>query len=214
MFALLAGLIPFTLFNFLAVVSPGLDFIFVSRTALISGKRAGVQAAFGVSVGCIFWGLAAFFGIQTLFKILPVFYVALKVVGGLYLVYTGIQMIRGSFKKQEEILEFAFQPAKNPFIRALFCNLANPKVPIFVTAIFTSCFPSNTPLWVGLLAVLVMFLTGVLWFSIVSVFLSAPKVAKWFFHKQSLIDRIAGSFFAGVGGFFIWEALQEGLKKS
>lgn len=80
----------------LGAMSPGQSFILVARTAVASSRRAGMAVALGMGVGCFIFALIALLGLQSLLLALPWLYGTLKVLGGLYLVYLGINMLRGA----------------------------------------------------------------------------------------------------------------------
>ena len=69
--------------HLLAAMSPGPGFITVSRTALVSGRQAGLASALACGFGVLPWAVGAILGVVILFRQTPWLYAALKAAGGL-----------------------------------------------------------------------------------------------------------------------------------
>src|SRR5215207_5159125 len=90
---------PFLSFLAVATVAllvPGPDTFVVLRTALAEGRRAGIWAAAGSSVGNLVWGLASALGVAALLAASGPAFAALKLVGAAYLVVLGFQALRAA----------------------------------------------------------------------------------------------------------------------
>ena len=83
-FSLAAGLRP---------VTPGLDTALVLRTAATDGPRRAAQAGLGIVAGCLVWGAAAAFGLAAVLATSHALFMALKLLGAAYLVWTGIGLL-------------------------------------------------------------------------------------------------------------------------
>ena len=75
----LAGL---ALVHLLAVASPGPSTVLVIQTAAVSGRRAGLLAAFAMMLGALAWAAAALYGLQVLFARFEWLYVGFRIAGG------------------------------------------------------------------------------------------------------------------------------------
>jgi len=93
-FSVHLDLAPFLAISVLLIIIPGPDTAVVTKNALLGGRRPGVAAALGVSLGLVIWTAAAALGIATLLRASDVAFNALKVVGAVYLVWIGVQMLR------------------------------------------------------------------------------------------------------------------------
>ena len=128
-----ADLIPFLALAVLLIVMPGPDTAMVTKNALVGGRRTGVFAAVGVTVGLMIWTTAAALGIAALLHASDVAFVTLKVAGALYLVWVGVGMLRS-----RGIVADAAAPGARSGARALrqglLCDLGNPKVGVFFTS--------------------------------------------------------------------------------
>jgi threonine/homoserine/homoserine lactone efflux protein len=112
---------------------PGPALLYTAAQTLARGRRAGFMAALGIHLGCYAHVFAAAFGLSALFRHVPELYVALKVVGALYLVWLGIGMIRGGGASAEPGL-VAPKSATRAFAESVVVELLNPKVAIFFIA--------------------------------------------------------------------------------
>jgi threonine/homoserine/homoserine lactone efflux protein len=61
-------LAPFLALSVLLILIPGPDTAVVTKNALLGGRRLGVAAAFGVSIGLVIWTSAAALGVAALLK--------------------------------------------------------------------------------------------------------------------------------------------------
>ena len=79
--------------HFLALISPGPDFFLVARTSLAAGWRVASGACLGIAVANGVFIVAAFTGVSVLQPGSTPF-IALQLVGCLYLLYLGVLFIR------------------------------------------------------------------------------------------------------------------------
>src|SRR4051812_35492459 len=119
-------LLPFLALAVLLIVMPGPDTAMVTKNALVGGRRSGVFAAFGVTIGLVVWTTAAALGIAALLHASSVAFLTLKILGAAYLVWVGIGMLRS-----RGITAETADPASRSGVRAmrqgLLCDLGNPK---------------------------------------------------------------------------------------
>ena len=78
------------------VVSPGPSFVMVARMAVASTRSQALGAALGMGVGGLLFGAAALVGLHGVFLAVPTLYVALNVLGGLYLCYLGFRIFKSA----------------------------------------------------------------------------------------------------------------------
>ncbi|MEM9493837.1 MAG: LysE family transporter, partial [Myxococcota bacterium] len=76
-------------FYAIAAVSPGPNFIVITRTALAESRENGLYTGIGVATGTSLWAIVGAFGLGFLLTYVPWLTGALKLVGGLYLIYLG-----------------------------------------------------------------------------------------------------------------------------
>lgn len=195
----------------LGAMSPGPSFILVARTSLAVSRRDGLAAAVGMGVGGVLFSAIAVLGLLAIFTAVPLIHLALKVLGGAYLVYLGYQIWRGA--RQALVIENASlqsQPAQvwRSFVLGLVTQVSNPKTAIVYASVFASLLPRDIPP-LGLVAVPVMvFAIETLWYSVVALALSSPSPRARYLASKAWIDRTAGAIMSSLGLKLIFEAQQ------
>ncbi len=85
----------------LALVSPGPNFAVLLGTAMQKGRPAALKVALGMAIGETVWGFGAVFGVAMLAARNPWIETALRVGGGLFLLYLAVLSIRAASRKSE-----------------------------------------------------------------------------------------------------------------
>jgi threonine/homoserine/homoserine lactone efflux protein len=80
----------------LLCISPGPDMMFILGRSIAHGRRAGLAAALGITLGNYAHLSAAAVGLTALLAASPLAFAAVKWCGALYLVFLGVQMMRDS----------------------------------------------------------------------------------------------------------------------
>ena len=131
---------------------PGPALLYTAAQTLARGRRAGFMAALGIHLGCYAHVFAAAFGLSAVFRHVPELYVALKIVGAVYLVWLGIGTMR-SRGAAPDPAAVAPKSARRAFVESVVVELLNPKVAIFFIA-FLPQFVDPTasfPIWLQFL---------------------------------------------------------------
>ena len=80
----------------MGVISPGPSFIFVARNAVARSRLHGMVTALGTGAGAAIFSIMAMLGLQKVLTAVPELFIGLKVAGGLYLLWLGYKIFRGS----------------------------------------------------------------------------------------------------------------------
>jgi threonine/homoserine/homoserine lactone efflux protein len=125
----------FSAASLLLIFTPGPDIIYVLTRGVAQGRTAALAAALGFSLGNIGHTLLAVFGLSAILASSAVAFTAVKVAGGLYLLYLGYKLWTADpslvLSSQGE-----HQTARLIFRQSVLANLLNPKVAIFFLAFF------------------------------------------------------------------------------
>ncbi len=117
------------------IAIPGPDMLLSLSRGLTQGRGAGFAHAFGVGLGVMAHSLLAALGVSALLTASETAFWVMKLAGGAYLIYLGVQQWRSS---TDTTLINAPGPTKAPlttiFWRGMLSNLLNPKVALFVLA--------------------------------------------------------------------------------
>lgn len=118
--------------------SPGPDMILLTRTALKSGVRAGVEMALGIACGLIVHSTLAVAGLALVFDHSPIWRRTLTILAAGYLLYLAWRILIEVWAQWHAtvlVKTLTETDARRPFFRGLFCNLCNPKAAIFIAAV-------------------------------------------------------------------------------
>lgn len=83
--------------------------------------------------------------------------------------------------------------------RGFFCNVFNPKAPVYFVAIFTLVLSPDIPLWQLSIYGVWMMVLQMAWFSTVVMLLSIPAIHQRFQRVEHWIDRILGTAMIVLG---------------
>lgn len=189
------------LLNLLAAVSPGPDFVMTVRNSLCYSRRAGIFTSIGIVAGLMIHLCYCAAGIGYIISKSDVLFTLIKIVGAGYLVYMGV----GSFLSAKSKLDLSgvstgpdlsgFQAFKMGFLT----NVLNPKATLFFLSLFSFVIGSSTPFCIVLIISLIIVLTALAWFIIVSLFFTQKRVQNAFLRYEVLINRILGGFLVLLG---------------
>ena len=133
----------------LVIVTPGQDTALTIRSTLLGGRRAGLLAGLGVSTGQAVWTLAASAGITALLLASEPAFLAVKLVGAIYLVFLGGQMLLRALRRSRVPVDIVtptsgLPPAK-AYRQGVISNLGNPKMAVFFTSLLPQFAPESGP---------------------------------------------------------------------
>lgn len=129
-------------------LTPGPDMLYVASRSAAQGSAAGLMSTLGIAAGCVVHMFAAAFGLSALLMMSSVAFGVLKWLGALYLVWLGVQLIRGAWREREHS---ELEPARlsRVFLQGMMVNVFNPKVALFFLAFLPQFVPAGGPNFVG-----------------------------------------------------------------
>jgi len=193
----------FLLAAMLITASPGPDNLMVLGVGISRGRKQGIAFGLGCALGCLSHTVLATLGVSALIAASPLAFTTLKMCGGLYLVWLGVQAWRSSGATRVEKLAAASNESfRHLFAKGLLANAINPKVVLF----FLSFLPQfviverGAVSWQTAQLGLVFTAQAVLLFGLLGYFSGAvgqwlsrtPRAGVW-------LDRIAGTVFVALG---------------
>lgn len=129
------------------VVLPGMDMAFVLASTLADGRRAGLAAVAGLTLGGLGHVVMSTLGIGLLLQRWPSFFNAMLVAGALYVAWLGLSL----WRKAGALVAVADAPSRPlaaTFARAVATCLLNPKAYLFMLAVFPQFIdPQRGALW-------------------------------------------------------------------
>jgi threonine/homoserine/homoserine lactone efflux protein len=190
-------------------VSPGPSFILVSRIAAKFSRVDGLAAAVGMGLGGAIFAILALLGLAAVLTRVEWLYLALRVIGGLYLVCLGIRTWRGASEPLDIPDLATVRPASllRSFAIGLVTQLSNPKTAVVYASIFAALLPSSAPLWLLLALPPLVFALEASWYAIVALAFSAQGPRSAYLRSKRWIDQIAGSVIGALGARLISETV-------
>ncbi len=181
-----------------ALMLPGPDFVAVVRSSMTRGTRAGLWTTLGVSLCLGLYATASLLGLSAILVQYQWLAWLVRILGASYLIYLGLRLI---FTKSET-LEIPAQRAdsRHAFRFGFFVTLTNPKAIVLFASVFATSVTATTPVWLMALMIGLVFAAALVWYSLVSLFMSSAPVMRRFSHARHWIERAAGVVFIAIGG--------------
>ncbi|RDI55725.1 LysE family translocator [Nocardia mexicana] len=197
------ALLGFVVITSLAVMTPGLDTMLVLRSAVLGGRRRGLAAVAGISIGCLVWGTASVLGLTALLTASRLAYDVVRFLGAAYLLWLGGSALWKSLRRNSDAAppesEVAAVASSWAALRAgLLTNLLNPKVGVFAMSLLPQFLPAGAPAW-GALLVAMHIGIGIVWYSVLT---SLAVRAKWLLTRAAVkrwLDRVTATVLIGFG---------------
>ncbi len=133
----------FTSMLLLALI-PSMSVLIVSTRTATSGVRHGLATAGGIVVGDLVYIVIALFGLTLLSGWMANYGYLIRYVGGAYLIYLGINLLRATSPHAQPEQVNATTSIYNSFLSGLFLTLADQKVILFYLGFFPAFINLST----------------------------------------------------------------------
>lgn len=195
-----AAFLAFALLTLFAAVSPGPAVLMAARTGLNEGFRTGTALACGIGAGAVVWAAAAMFGLNLVFAAAPALLWALKIGGGAYLVWLGVNLWTSAAKPFDtRDTRPTPRSALSAFRLGVATQLANPKPAVMFSAIFLGTVPPGTSTWTYAALLAVVFANETIWNTIVARLFSLERTRLGYISLKTILDRCFGGLLALLG---------------
>lgn len=186
----------------LAVITPGPNLLITIQTAMAHSALRSSAVVLGIVAGTLLWALAGFLGITVLFLTLPWLHVPLKIVGGLYLIYLGIKLIRNAKVQDIESMEIKDQKRTvlESFKLGVLTNLSNPKTALFISSLFAVTIPSHISSSLGFACIILMGTLSLGWYGLMAWLFSQQAFKQVYLRFKHWLERLSGTIFILFGG--------------
>lgn len=179
----------------LAILTPGPAIVAAVQTAFAHGRERALPFALGLGVGASLWCIFALAGLAVIFRLNPVLFLAMKIFGGLYLLWFAWMLWRASTQPPPE----AAQSKTKGFWGGIALNLSNPKPALFYAALILSVFPQQLSLSNQTLVYGVCLVTELFWYALVAILMSTAPMRSRYFAAKLWLDRSASIAMAALG---------------
>ena len=187
-----------------ALILPGPDFVGVVRSSMTRGTRAGLLTTLGVSIGLGMYATLSLLGLSAVLVKFQWLTWAVRVLGGAYLAWLGIRLLLAKPAANGQAPQGVVRG--NALLFGFIVTLTNPKAIVLFASVFATAVTASTPVWLMVLMIALVVASGLIWYSIVALFMSSAPVMRRFQHARHWIERIAGASFVLIGGRIIADA--------
>ncbi|RAU19451.1 LysE family translocator [Nitrincola tibetensis] len=178
-------------------LTPGPNSLLALTHGAIHGPTRTLKTIAGGAVGFACVIALSMFGIASLLTLAEELLLVMKIIGGIYLVWLGIQVWRSPAPGRSDMTNdgvCGWHMARQGFLAAL----SNPKVILFFGAFLPQFINPSNDLWIQFL---IMMLTFVLIECLVELFIAgfAKSVSNWLGRCGKGFNRVCGSLFVLIG---------------
>ena len=205
-----ASLLAFIPVALLLTLIPGADTALVTRNALALGMRGARWTILGICTGCLLHATASALGLSAILATSARAYEAVKLAGAAYLVWIGVQAIRGARNggSTDPSTALGMTPAQrggHPFTQGFLTNILNPKVALFYLTFLPQFIPAGAPiLRTSLLLAMIHNALGFAWLSLYARFVDRLRVALTRPVVKAWLERVTGGALVLLGARLAW----------
>lgn len=128
------------------LVIPGPTILTVIAYAASHGKKATLPLVAAVSLGDITVISLSVLGLGSLIAVSSTAFMVVKIIGGLYLIYLGLKMLRSANRPKSKATEVSLDRRTNLFLNTWMVTALNPKGIIFFGAFLPQFIQTQSPI--------------------------------------------------------------------
>nr|WP_272213440.1 LysE family translocator [Marinicella sp. W31]MDC2879396.1 LysE family translocator [Marinicella sp. W31] len=187
---------------FVAIVSPGPATLAIAGTAMGHGRRQAVALANGVLTGSFFWAVLAGTGMAAVVTKLAYGLVALKFIGGFYLLYLAYKSFRAAWRPDAP--DIAPKMDGHPglaifYRRGLYIHLTNPKAIFAWVSLVSIGLPKDAGNATIVLFIAGAVVIGFMTFNTLALMFSSGVVVRAYQKGRRAIEGTMAVFFTLAG---------------
>lgn len=215
---LLGIFITVALAHFLALLSPGPDFVLVVKSAIRNNGKNALGVALGIASANAVYIALCLIGVGSILAASVPVMITLKIIGGLFLIYLAAQALlaRKHSYSQLDLADTDDAQASSmavettfikEFIAGFMSGIFNPKNLLFYLSLFTVVLTPDIgmgfKLGLGIWMAVIVFA----WDAAIIFLLSTPKVRRSFTKAAYYIDKVTGALLGLIGVTILRSAL-------
>jgi len=199
----------------LLTIMPGADMALVARSSLLDGRRPAFFTTLGICLGLCVHATASALGLSAILRVSALAYTVVKAVGAGYLIYLGVQTIRGA--AQRRTVEQHGAPAAadlgaerslaaRSFRQGFLTNLFNPKVAVFYLTFLPQFIAPGDPVLLKSLGLASIHIgMGLAWLTAYAWFLSSFRGVLNRPRVRRSLESVTGGLLVLLGLPLAWE---------
>jgi len=190
--------------HFIALLSPGADFVYIVNSAIHNKAKIAIGASLGIALSNAFYIMLCLFGYATIFSQSNLLTDNIKIIGGIYLLYLGVHILKSkSSTLAVKTLVTNKSTFKKELYRGFYLSFLNPKISIFYISLFTLVVNKNTPWKIQLFYGIWMALFVFIWDTLLIFLLNIKSIKKKILSFTNL-EKILGSLLIIMGAGLLY----------
>lgn len=183
----------------LGAASPGPSLAVVLQSTLAGSRRAGIATALGHGCGVAFYALLTVCGLGILVAGLPVLYATIKLAGAAYLLWLAFCAWRAGEPDAAELPS----SGRTGFRRGALVALLNPKLAIFMLALFSQFLAPDAGLLHAAILVITAGAIDALWYTAIALAAGTAAVQRGLARRALVLNRCFALLLAALAAWVI-----------
>lgn len=199
--------------HFLALLSPGPDFVLLVKSAIKNGGRKSIGVAAGIASANAVYISLCLVGVGSILASSIAIMIALKIAGGLFLIYLAFKALKAKKTSYSDLAAISSECEKieTTFIKEMLTGfmsgILNPKNLLFYLSLFTVVLTSDVSFAFKLALGVWMTSMVFVWDVAIIYFLSTNRVRTKFSKAAYYVDKITGAVLGLIGITIVRSAL-------
>ncbi|ANN18129.1 lysine transporter LysE [Amycolatopsis orientalis] len=197
-----ATALSFVLVCLLGAMAPGPDFLVVTRSAILGGRKAGIAAGLGIALGVFVWVVAIALGVAAILTASAIAFTVVKLIGAAYLIFLGVKawlaVRRGDYAELKDKVTPVVAP-RAAFRHGLLTNLLNPKVAVFFLALLPQFLPHSATTAETLQLAGLATMVAVVWTFVLATLVGSLRRFFTAGRVRRAMDAVMGTLLVGLG---------------
>ena len=200
---------------FAGAASPGPSLALVVRSALTGGRLAGLLVALAHGIGVWLYALAVVFGVAAVLLHVASLMLVVQLIGVLFLMYLGTQMIRGGLaagahNNENPTVQTAARSHGRYVTDGFLIVFLNPKIMVFFLAVFSQFLTSEQSLQTQVAAATLAGVIDGLWYGLVATLVSLGPFGTLLQRHSGKIDLFFGAALWVISLWILLRLLSDG----
>ena len=190
--------------HFLALLSPGPDFLMIIKSSINNSKRKSIGVPFGIAMANAVYIIICILGLGEIILNMSFVINIIEFIGGIFFIYISMKALKSKKQNYNDIFSVENNSKYRKsflisFINGFVSGISNPKNLIFYLGLFSIIITSETnntlKITLGLWMVTIVFI----WDSIILFLLSNKNIQKHFQKVIFYVDKVIGTILGILG---------------
>lgn len=187
--------------SLLSAMSPGPDFVVLSKYALSLSRQHAFFCALGIALGILVHTSYCVLGLALVISQSLVLFNIIKLTGAAYLIYLGVQGLRASSHELSmgQTIRSCHRTYYQAFKEGFYINVLNPKCSLFMLSVFTLVIEPHTSIFIQIFYGVEIATVAFSWFCLLALGISLNFIKQAFLGLQHWVARFTGMVLIFLG---------------